>query len=95
MDPNEHVLDLVDAYLHDVLPATKSQAVERHCEDCSICQAALDEARRRYDAVTALPPSEASEGLIQQTLQHVEQRLERRQRAWRLLFTARLNVFYA
>ncbi|MBL8794768.1 MAG: hypothetical protein JNM56_12745, partial [Planctomycetia bacterium] len=46
--------------------------VEEHCGKCSICEAALHEARKRQAAVESVPPLEASEQLIQQTLHTVE-----------------------
>ena len=55
VNPNLHVLDYVDAYLHDLLSPVEAESVARHCEQCPICQVALAEARKRYDALLALP----------------------------------------
>ena len=85
-DPHEHVLDYVDDYLHDVLSPSEALAVEQHCQKCSICQAALQEARKRFDALTAMAPIEASQALVQQTMEHVRQVGTKRERNWKLLW---------
>jgi type II secretory pathway pseudopilin PulG len=72
LSPHDHVLDYVDAYLHEVLSAEDARVVSRHCESCPICQVALQEARRRLDAMQALPVVEASEELIRATRQKIE-----------------------
>ena len=40
----KHVLDLVDAYLFDVLEPAEVDYVESHCRRCRICKVALEEA---------------------------------------------------
>ena len=66
LDPNDHVLDYVDAYLHDLLTAERRRDPgERHCATCKICQVAMEEARRRLEAMQTLPVVEAPESLIQ------------------------------
>ncbi len=72
LSPNQHVLDYVDAYLHDALSAEEAQIVARHCESCPICQVALEEARKRFDAMQALPVVEAPEELIRSTRRKIE-----------------------
>ncbi|MHC4178703.1 MAG: anti-sigma factor family protein, partial [Planctomycetota bacterium] len=72
LSPNQHVLDYVDAYLHEALSAEDAEIVSRHCESCRICQVALEEARKRLDAVQALPVVEASEELIRATRRRIE-----------------------
>src|SRR4051794_10088796 len=67
----EHVHDLVDAYLHEILSPPDRQRIQRHCATCPACQAALAGARLRLEALRTLPPVEATEQLIQRT----EQRL--------------------
>src|SRR5438067_421533 len=52
--------------------------VERHCDTCRICQVALEEARRRFAAFETIPPTEASQPLIQATLD----RIDRYERGW-------------
>jgi uncharacterized protein YfaS (alpha-2-macroglobulin family) len=72
LKPHSHVLEQVDAYLHDVLPVQDAEQVRAHCESCPICRVALEEARTRQQMFAALPPVEASEALIQTTLAQVE-----------------------
>ncbi|TPW00608.1 MAG: hypothetical protein FD125_3048, partial [bacterium] len=67
-----HVIDQVDDFLHDVLPAAEARYVEAHCGKCAVCEAALHEARKRQAAVESVPPLEASEQLIQQALKTVD-----------------------
>jgi hypothetical protein len=62
--PDDHVLNHVDAYLHEALSPDEAVYVERHCEDCRICQVALEEARKRFAAMQTLPAIEASQRLI-------------------------------
>lgn len=71
--PDDHVLDYVDAYVHDALltPADR-QRVAAHCEACPICRVALAEARRRQEAMQSLPPVEAPETLIRTALGRVD-----------------------
>src|SRR5262249_33075190 len=76
--PNDHVLDHVDDYLHKALPSADASYVERHCDACRICQVALEEARRRFAAFETVPPTEASQELIQATLE----RIDRYERGW-------------
>ena len=57
LNPNAHVLDYVDAYLHDLLTPSEDQA----CVHPALravprsAQAVLTEARKRYDALLTLP----------------------------------------
>lgn len=71
--PEDHVVDHVDAYLHDVLSADDARYVERHCQECRVCGVALEEARRRLEAMQALPPVEAPDGLINRTWQRIDE----------------------
>ena len=72
MNQADHVVELVDDYLHGVLAPMQASQVEQHCEQCKICATALDEARIRYDAYRSLPPCEASGKLVQQTLEAID-----------------------
>ena len=72
MYPDDHILELADAYLHEALSPEEARAVERHVKTCRICQTAMEEARRRFEAMHSLPPVEASEQLVQQTIARVE-----------------------
>ena len=38
LDLNDHVLEYVDAYLHDLLSAEDARLLEKHCAGCKICQ---------------------------------------------------------
>jgi alpha-2-macroglobulin-like protein len=81
--PDAHVADLVDDYLHGLLDAFIRAEVERHCDACPACKAALEDARRRLVALQAAPPTEASETLVQNTMRKVDAyRLDRKVR-WR------------
>ncbi len=82
LNPKEHVLDYVDDYLHDVLSPEDAQAVEEHCERCPICRAGIDEARKRFEALKSVAHSEASEQLVQQTLENIDMVTTTRQRRW-------------
>ncbi len=64
---NDHVLDHVDAYLHGVLTRAEAATVERHCAKCPICKVAMEEARKRFTAMRALPVLEPPEELISAT----------------------------
>ena len=65
LDPNDHVLDYVNAYLHKLLTAKDAETLEQHCAACKICQVALGEARRRLRGPAdarrwSRPPSRSS-----------------------------------
>src|SRR5262245_55725752 len=75
----DHVLDAVDDYLHDLLDDETADRVARHCAACPTCGAALEDARRRQAALQAVPPTEASEELVRDTVAGVE----RHERRWR------------
>lgn len=104
LDPNDHVLDYVDAYLHEALSEEEEAQLERHCQGCKICQVALEEARGRVEALQALPPVEASDELIRTTWQRIAAAPRFRptvnQVVWSLLgaaavIIAAVNVYYA
>src|SRR3712207_1966069 len=87
---NDHVLDRVDDYLHDLLTPAQAAHVERHCADCPECRAALEQARCRWAALQAVPPSEASGQLVRATLDRIHaperhRRARRRRLAWSFL----------
>ncbi len=71
LKPDDHVLDYVDPYLHDVLSASEGALLERHCEACPICQVALEEGRKRLAAMQSVPVVEASERLIRATEERI------------------------
>jgi uncharacterized protein YfaS (alpha-2-macroglobulin family) len=72
LHPEDHVVDYVDDFLNDSLSLYEAGLVERHCQDCRICQLALDEARGRHQAMRAFGPVEASEQVIATTLARVD-----------------------
>jgi hypothetical protein len=74
----DHVLHVVDAYLHGVFDAGWSARIDEHCRECPICAVALEEARKRHTACEAMPAVEASEMLIRRT----EMRIANRRRSW-------------
>ena len=73
LNPDDHVLGDVDAYLHDVLTVERRERLERHCETCRICQVALEIGRKRFDALQSLSVVEASDRLIRETERRIEQ----------------------
>ena len=73
LKPNDHVLDYVDGYLHDVLSTADRDRLEQHLESCRICQVALEEARKRLAALQSLSVVEAPEQLLRQTEQRIQQ----------------------
>lgn len=88
---NYHVLDYVDDYLHESVTPEYALYLERHVEQCSICKAALDEARRRFAALEAVATAEASEELIQATVCRVETFEKQRVRQRRLVTWSTLS----
>ncbi len=76
----DHVVDYVDDFLHGVLVPKDAAYVQEHCKDCKVCGPALEEARRRYELTTSVPPLEASDELIEKTISDVDRRAGRRQR---------------
>jgi type II secretory pathway pseudopilin PulG len=73
INPDEHVLEYVDACLHEVLSAPDKEQVAAHCRACAICRVALEEAQKRREALESLPPVEAPEALVRATLERIEQ----------------------
>jgi hypothetical protein len=82
---DDHVLDHVDDYLHDVLATDEAAFVERHCESCPICKVAMDEARKRFAGLETLPTCEASEQLVRATLQNIDRHQLHRKRRLKIL----------
>jgi hypothetical protein len=105
---NDHVLEHIDEYVHEVLERDDTEAVERHCADCASCRTALTEARKRFTALQALPPREASEQLIRKIVGNIDAYEARRRRLRRtfgwgtliataasVLILASLHIYYA
>ena len=82
--PYDHVLDYVDDLLQGSLSAHDANYVNRHCQECPICKVALEEAHKRAAAFTTLPIREASEQVIQRTLQRVDAHERRMRRVRRI-----------
>ena len=102
--PGDHVVDYVDAYLHEALALDEMRYVREHCDKCQICRLALEEAKRRLQAVQSLPPVEAPESLIQIAEQRIarHRRIRRRTVAavWSaiaasMLIAAGMHLYYA
>lgn len=72
-DSSEHVLDWIDDYVHEVLATKDHASTKRHLDRCEICQVALRQAQERQALIASVPPSEASEELIQRTLGKVKE----------------------
>ena len=72
ISPGQHVVDYVDDFLHGSLDAAAADYVEFHCAECKICRVAMDEAEQRHAALKSIPPVEASEELVQTTIERVE-----------------------
>ena len=81
--PDHHVVELMDDFLHGLLSPADAEVVEQHCARCRICQTAFEEGQKRFDALGSLPPVEASEKLIQQTIEKVDATTDRRSERWR------------
>ena len=103
LDPNDHVLDYVDAYLHDLLTAADAATLEQHSAGCKICQVAMEEARRRWEAMQTLPVVEAPESLIRAAQAKIDRYRRRRLTPARvgwsaaavlLVMFAALHVYY-
>jgi hypothetical protein len=82
-----HIIEYVDDYLHGLLSADDAGYVQEHCQDCRICQVALEQARQRHEAMLALPTAEASEELIQSTLGRIRSAQRRRRRVRTLVLS--------
>ncbi|HEX5273148.1 MAG TPA: alpha-2-macroglobulin family protein [Gemmataceae bacterium] len=90
-----HVADLVDDYLHDLLDDDAADRVARHCAACPTCAAALEDARRRLIALRNVPPTEASEDLVRETVAGVGRHERRRRRRRIYVFGGVATVFAA
>jgi uncharacterized protein YfaS (alpha-2-macroglobulin family) len=70
---NSHDAERADAYLHGLMDPREAQTFERELADDAELRAALESAKRRLAAVEAsLPPAEASERLVRETLQRID-----------------------
>jgi hypothetical protein len=83
--PDDNILDYVDDYVQGILPEDEARQVEEYCEKSRVGQVALEEARRRYEALKSLPTSQAGEQLIQSTVEKVQMQVTRRQRTRKII----------
>ncbi len=81
--PEDHVVELIDDFLHGLLSPVDAEVVQQHCAGCRICQTAFEEGQKRFDALGSLPPVEASEKLIQRTIEQTDATAHRRSERWR------------
>lgn len=72
LQPHEHVLDYLDAYLTGALGKREETLVREHCGRCRICQVAAEEAEKRLAAIRAVPPVEASPQLMARTERRID-----------------------
>ncbi|GAF68578.1 unnamed protein product, partial [marine sediment metagenome] len=75
---DDHVLEHVDAYLHEALSPQEADRVRCHLKKCRICQVAMEEAQRRFDALRAVPPIEPANELIAKTWRRIASAPRRR-----------------
>ncbi|SNY95251.1 HEAT repeat domain-containing protein [Flagellimonas pacifica] len=59
----EHVIDLLPEYLDNILPETKSAAVEKHLSACTQCQKELEELKILFKAIADEPNAVPSDRL--------------------------------
>ncbi|MDP1560006.1 MAG: MG2 domain-containing protein, partial [Pirellulaceae bacterium] len=78
---DENLVDYVDAYVHGLLRGTDAVRVAQFCEKSKVGRAALEEAQQRLVLFNSIPPTIASEELIQRTLSAVDE-VERRNDQW-------------
>ena len=68
LQPDDHILEYVDGYLHEALSARDQETLLQHVQVCPICQVVLEEGRKRLAALQSVPVVEASESLINATI---------------------------
>jgi uncharacterized protein YfaS (alpha-2-macroglobulin family) len=64
----EHIADLAESYIHDLLDQPDAARVQAHCEACHVCREAVDQARARLARFKAVKGAKASPQLVQATL---------------------------
>jgi len=84
---HDDILYQIEDYVHGVLTREAAARVERHCEECADCRAELDAAERRLRDYRSVPPVEASEQLIRDTLVRVDRHERLRRVRGRFLLT--------
>mgnify|MGYP002623233415 FL=1 len=84
LDNNKTPEHYADAYVHKLLSQEEAAAVEERAKADKAWSHALEDAQRRHDLLKSLPPTEATEKLVQQTMAHVTGKVERRDRTWKI-----------
>jgi hypothetical protein len=82
---DDHVLEYVDDYLHELLEVADANYLLQHCGSCRICKVALEEAQKRFAALESVPSCEASGALVQAALARIERHGQQRNR-WQARF---------
>ena len=77
LNANDHVIDYVDGYLHELLSANDAETLEKHCASCKICQVALAEARRALRDHAGLARDRSLGGSIQAAQSKIERHEQR------------------
>ena len=72
-DDEGHVLQYVDALVHDALSPSDAKIAADHCHHCPICQTAREQAYKRMALLQTIPPVEASEALVRATEEKIVQ----------------------
>lgn len=83
-----------DAYFHGLLFTDEADALLEQTKKDEVAADAFERARRRFEALRALPTTEPSDRLLKATIAHVEQgvvKLERRS-YWRKMYLASVSV---
>jgi len=92
LDPNKSPEYYADAYVHKLLTQEEADAVEERAKSDKTWHHALEDARRRKALLESVPPTEATEKLVRQTMQHVSQKVERRARRWKIYARSVLSL---
>ena len=78
------IFKLVDGYLNGLLSAEERKYVENQCEQSPVWKVAMEEACKRQELLEIVPPTEASEELISNTLGKIDTFRTGRERIYRL-----------
>ncbi|HTN77912.1 MAG TPA: hypothetical protein VL096_21825, partial [Pirellulaceae bacterium] len=78
LDPQRPLADYLDDFVHGVLSESDAARVQTWLDTAPEATALLVAAQRRRATLLQLPPAEASEPLIQRTLEQLNQPVTRR-----------------
>ena len=95
MPLNEDQMRRIDDYLHGLLEDEEASEVEDLSRHDPVWKAALAEARRRLTALQAAPSAEASEQLIQATVDRIERTITRQRTRTRYFVWGTLGTIAA